>query len=101
MIKMAKTENRKRYGNGTPEETKELVKELQKKAEVLGRKPKKEDLEPEELTRIRNCFGKWCYALEAAGFQKPSEETLERRKNKTDKWNRKHAAAKKKKGGNL
>ena len=95
VIKMAKTDNRKRYGNGTLEETKELVKELQKKAEDLGRKPIKEDLEPEELARIRKCFGKWCYELEAAGFQKPSEETLERRKNKTDKWNRIHAAAKK------
>ena len=84
----------KRYGTRDPEECKRLIKLLRDRAEELGRKPKKQDMTGKEVGAIKKVFGKWCYALEASGIQVPSEETLERRQAKKDKWSRRHRASK-------
>ena len=57
----------------------ELIAILLAEQRRLGRQPKKSDM-PEELKPIyRKVFGKWCYALEAAGIVIPSQRTLDRR----------------------
>ena len=85
-----------RFGKRDPEETKRLIELLQRKAEELGRRPRKTDLESEDLGNIRSNFGKWCYALEEAGLTTPSKATVERRRNKIEKWERKHEEERKK-----
>ena len=87
-------EKNKRFGTRDPEECRRLIKLMRDRAEILGRKPKKEDMTGKEIGAIKRCFGKWCYALEASGLQVPSKKTLERREAKTRKWDRKHKAAK-------
>lgn len=84
-----------RFGTREPEEMERLIKLLKDRAEELGHKPRKTDVSSRELGDIKSCFGKWCYALEAAGFTTPSKTTLARRHNKMEKWERKHEAAKK------
>lgn len=91
---MSTFRNNPRFGTRDPEEMERLIKLMRDKAEELGRRPKKTDMNSKDLGPIKKCFGKWCYALEASGLQKPSPETIERRKNKMKKWDRKHAAAK-------
>lgn len=44
---------------------------LRKKAEELGRLPKKEDFEPAEISRIKAYLGPWPRALEYAGLKEP------------------------------
>jgi hypothetical protein len=87
-------EKNKRFGTRDPEECRRLIKLMRDRAEILGRRPKKEDMTGKEIGAIKRCFGKWCYALEASGLQVPSEKTLERRQIKASKWGRKHRAAK-------
>lgn len=45
---------------------------LRKKAEDIGRLPKKEDFEPTEVSRIKSCLGPWPRALEYAGLKEPN-----------------------------
>ena len=90
---MSTFRNNPRFGNRDPEEMERLIKLMREKAEELGRRPKKSDMDSKDLGPIKKCFGKWCYALEASGLQQPSPETVERRRNKMKKWDRKHAAA--------
>ena len=87
-------EKNKRYGTRDTAECRRLIALLNDRAKELGRKPKKQDMTGKEVGAIKKCFGKWCYALEASGLQVPSEKTIERRKAKTKKWDRKHKAAK-------
>ena len=58
----------------------ELIKILLTKREKLGRKPKKADIPECLIVEYRKAFGKWCYALEAAGLSVPSEQVLARRR---------------------
>lgn len=44
---------------------------LRKKAEELGRLPKKEDFEPEAVSRIKAYLGPWPRALEYVGLKEP------------------------------
>ena len=83
----------KRYGTRDKEEMKAVIKLLNDRAAALGRRPKKLDMTGKELGMIKKCFGKWCYALEAAGLSVPSDETIARREAKAAKWKRKHKAA--------
>ena len=57
----------------------ELVKFLLKKRDELGKTPTKKDIPEEMRPYYRVYFGKWCYALEAAGIVIPSQRTLDRR----------------------
>ena len=59
----------------------ELLDYLYKKQEELGRKPCKKDIPDEMKPYYRVYFGKWCYALEAAGIVVPSERALARRQH--------------------
>ena len=72
-----------------------LIKLLKDRAEELGHKPRKTDVSSRELGDIKSCFGKWVYALEAAGLQTPSQGTIERRNTQMSRWKRKHEASKK------
>ena len=45
---------------------------LRKKAEDIGRLPKKEDFEPTEVSRIKSYLGPWPRALEYAGLKEPN-----------------------------
>ncbi len=91
IVKIKKT-NRPRFGDRDPDEMIRLSKQLKEMEQKLGRRPKKSDLSNKDLGAIRKCFGKWCYALEASGLQVPSEETVEKRMKKINKWGKKHAA---------
>ena len=84
-----------RFGTRDPEEMERLIKYIQELADELGHKPRKTDLDPDELGRIKSCFGKWVYALEAAGLQTPSQGTIKRRNTQMSRWKRKHEASKK------
>ena len=86
--------NRPRFGDRDPDEMARLIKLLKDMEQELGRKPKKSDINNKDLGAIRKCFGKWCYALEAAGLQIPSPETIERRLHRKTKIGRKRAAQK-------
>ena len=57
----------------------ELLDYLLKKRDELGRKPTKKDIPEKMRPYYRVYFGKWCYALEAAGIVVPSQRTLDRR----------------------
>ena len=57
----------------------ELIGILISKQKKLGRKPKKSDMSDVLKVQYRKAFGKWCYALEAAGLSVPSERVLARR----------------------
>ncbi len=63
---------------------------LCKKAEELGRLPKKEDFEPAEVSRIKAFLGPWPRALEYAGLKepKPTTENPEKRKEGKSKAQR-------------
>ena len=76
------------------EQREQLCAMLRARAETLGRMPNRKDMKPEELSELRRCFGKWVYALEAAGLRIPSQQSLDRRKAKRKKWDRKHQANK-------
>ena len=67
-----------------------LIDLINRRAEELGRCPRKSDMDLDEVNMIHKYFGKWCYALEASGQRVPSETTLARRRNKKLKWRRKH-----------
>ena len=45
---------------------------------------------PEVIGAIHREFGKWIYALEAAGLRTPSETSLLRRKHSKAKWKKLH-----------
>jgi hypothetical protein len=90
----AKNINRPRFGNREPGEIIRLTQLLKELEKDLGRRPKKSDLSNKDLGAIRKCFGKWCYALEVAGLQVPSPETIERRLHSKTKIGRKRAAQK-------
>ena len=93
--KMKKQNNsRPRFGDRNPNEMNRLIKLLNDMEQRLGRKPKKSDVNNKDLGAIRKCFGKWCYALEAAGLHEPSPETIERRLNRKTRAGRKRAAKK-------
>lgn len=52
-----------------PEKTKqEYIKKLCEKASELGRLPKKGDFDVDDVVKIKECFGPWPHALEAAGL---------------------------------
>ena len=59
----------------------ELIAYLLKMRDELGRKPVKKDIPDEIKPYFRVYFGKWCYALEAAGIVVPSERALARRQH--------------------
>lgn len=56
---------------------------LRKKAEEIGRVPKKSDFEPHEVSRIKAYLGPWPRALEYAGLKEvnPVKEKPEKRKS--------------------
>lgn len=68
----------------------DLVVLLQEKADELGRVPTKKEMPTEIIGAIHGEFGKWIYALEAAGLRTPSETTLLRRKHSKAKWKKLH-----------
>ena len=53
---------------------------LQQIAAETGRLPKKSDVSPEDVNRIKGMFGPWPWALEAAGL-KPSKQEQRHEKN--------------------
>jgi|GEM_PF-1552833 len=57
----------------------QLIAALQARAKELGKCPVKKDMPEEMKPYFKLTFGKWCYALEAAGLRIPSRTTLERR----------------------
>ena len=69
---------------------KNLVVLLQEKADELGRVPTKKEMPAEIIGAIHREFGKWIYALEAAGLRTPSETALLRRKHSKAKWKKLH-----------
>ena len=67
----------------------ELLEILWQIAADLGYIPRKRDIEDPQLKgQLRLRFGRWIYALEAAGFRIPSSEIWERRKHTNKKWKR-------------
>ena len=58
----------------------ELIGILLRMEQKLGRRPKKSDIPDDIKPAYRKVFGKWLYALEAAGLSVPSERTIERRR---------------------
>lgn len=86
--------NRTRFGDRDPDEMSRLIKLLKDMGNEFNRRPKKSDLSDKNLGAIKKCFGKWCYALEAAGLHEPSPETIERRLNRKTRAGRKRAAKK-------
>ena len=68
----------------------ELIVLLQEKREELGRVPTKKEMPAEIIGAIHREFGKWLYALEAAGLRTPSETALLRRKRSKAKWKKLH-----------
>ncbi len=52
----------------------ECLKLLEDKAENMGRLPKKSDFTDWEVQSIKNFFGPWPRALEAAGVKEPRNE---------------------------
>ena len=68
----------------------DLVVLLQEKADELGRVPTKKEMPTEIIGAIHREFGKWIYALEAAGLRTPSETALLRRKHSKAKWKKLH-----------
>ena len=68
----------------------ELIVILQNKCEELDKVPTKKDMTPEVIGAIHREFGKWIYALEAAGLRTPSETSLLRRKHSKAKWKKLH-----------
>ena len=68
----------------------ELIVILQNKREELDKVPTKKDMTAEMIGAIHREFGKWIYALEAAGLRTPSETTLLRRKHSKAKWKKLH-----------
>ena len=62
---------------------------LRDKAALLGRLPKKTDLSPEEVARIKSALGPWPRALEAAGLkEKKAQSTLDKNREKRKKKER-------------
>lgn len=57
----------------------ELIEILQIRRDELGKKPTRKDIPETIMPYYRATFGKWCYALEAAGIVIPSQATLDRR----------------------
>ena len=68
----------------------ELIDYLWDIKEKKGSDPVKADLPFGMNQYFRKEFGKWCYALEAAGIRVPSQQTLERRRRKRKRHRRKH-----------
>lgn len=68
----------------------ELIVILQNKREELDKVPTKKNMTPEVIGAIHREFGKWIYALEAAGLRTPSETALLRRKHSKAKWKKLH-----------
>ena len=68
----------------------ELIVLLKEKREELGRVPTKKEMPTEIIGAIHREFGKWIYALEAAGLRTPSETALLRRKHSKAKWRKLH-----------
>ncbi len=61
----------------------ELTDLLLKRYEELGRVvPTRKDMPEGTIGAYKSEFGKWAYALEAAGLRKPSAATLEKRRNR-------------------
>ena len=55
---------------------------MRKKAEELGRFPKKSDFDTLTVSRIKSFFGPWPRALEAAGVKEPNLERIARKREK-------------------
>lgn len=68
----------------------ELIQIIQDLYESLGRVPTKKDVAGEIIGGCHSVFGKWVYALEAAGVKKPTERTLARRAHHKAKWKKMH-----------
>lgn len=60
----------------------ELIGLILKRQEELGRPPCRKDMPEGTLAAYKSEFGKWVYALEAAGVRKPSATTIQRRRNR-------------------
>ena len=90
---MSTFRNNRRYGTRDPEEMRRLIKLMRERDKELDHRLKKSDMDSKDLGPIKKVFGKWCYALEAAGLAEPSPETVKRRSARKKKWDRKHAEA--------
>ncbi len=78
-----------RVSKPSPYTNEELLAILSNLKQKLGRMPTKKDI-PEEIRPLyRKAFGKWCYALEAAGLKIPSAVTLARRARHKNRWKHK------------
>ena len=67
-----------------------LIAILRDLDEKLGHTPTRKDVPFAVFNDCRIRFGKWCYALEAAGVKIPSETTLTRRAHNKARWKREH-----------
>lgn len=63
----------------------EAVAILRKKAQELGRQPKKSDFSDIEVNMVKSCLGPWPRALEEAGLKEVSEGRRERLRNREEK----------------
>ena len=60
----------------------DYIRMLQKKADDLGRFPKKADFDEQTVSMIKSLFGPWPRALETAGIKQPNYERLRKRREK-------------------
>jgi len=68
----------------------ELIQIIQDLNDTLGHVPTKKDVAGEIIGGCHSVFGKWVYALEAAGVKTPTEKTLTRRAHHKAKWKKRH-----------
>ena len=67
----------------TEEKKKQAVLLLQKKAEEIGRIPKKDDFDDITVARIKAYLGPWPRALEYAGLKEAKEKPPQSKKRKS------------------
>lgn len=60
----------------------EYICRMRRKAEELGRLPKKSDFDVETVNGIKSFFGPWPRALEAAGIKEPNLLRIEKKREK-------------------
>lgn len=60
----------------------DYIRILRKKADELGRFPKKSDFDEQTVSMIKSLFGPWPRALETAGIKQPNYERLRKRREK-------------------
>ena len=65
------------------EKKKQAALLLQKKAEEIGRTPKKDDFDDVTVARIKAYHGPWSRALEYAGLKESKEKPVQSKKRKS------------------